>query len=83
MPTTISGSPAPIELTSTPFQAILPPGLSGTSKRTSAPLRGRLVRSFERVPARGDPLLMLEADGTVMVWSDRNGYKIKPLNSVV
>src|SRR6478735_3204114 len=25
-------------------------------------------------------LLMLKADGTVMVWSDRDGYKVKPLN---
>ena len=25
-------------------------------------------------------LLMIKADGTVMVWSDRDGYKVKPLN---
>ena len=25
-------------------------------------------------------LLMLKGDGTVMVWSDRDGYKVKPLN---
>jgi RecB family endonuclease NucS len=25
-------------------------------------------------------LLMMKADGTVMVWSDRDGYKVKPLN---
>ncbi len=25
-------------------------------------------------------LLMVKADGTVMVWSDRDGYKVKPLN---
>ncbi|MDP9286121.1 MAG: endonuclease NucS [Actinomycetota bacterium] len=25
-------------------------------------------------------LLMLKADGTVMVWSDHDGYKVKPLN---
>jgi RecB family endonuclease NucS len=25
-------------------------------------------------------LLMFKADGTVMVWSDRDGYKVKPLN---
>ncbi|MGH2933399.1 MAG: endonuclease NucS [Gaiellaceae bacterium] len=25
-------------------------------------------------------LVMLKADGTVMVWSDRDGYKVKPLN---
>src|SRR6476646_1481428 len=25
-------------------------------------------------------LLMLKADGTVMVWSDNDGYKVKPLN---
>jgi RecB family endonuclease NucS len=25
-------------------------------------------------------LLMLKADGTVMVWSDADGYKVKPLN---
>jgi RecB family endonuclease NucS len=25
-------------------------------------------------------LLMIKADGTVMIWSDRDGYKVKPLN---
>jgi endonuclease len=25
-------------------------------------------------------LVMVKADGTVMVWSDRDGYKVKPLN---
>jgi RecB family endonuclease NucS len=25
-------------------------------------------------------LLMIKADGTVLVWSDRDGYKVKPLN---
>jgi RecB family endonuclease NucS len=25
-------------------------------------------------------LLMIKADGTVMLWSDRDGYKVKPLN---
>jgi endonuclease len=25
-------------------------------------------------------LLIIKADGTVMVWSDRDGYKVKPLN---
>jgi RecB family endonuclease NucS len=25
-------------------------------------------------------LVMLKADGTLMVWSDRDGYKVKPLN---
>ena len=25
-------------------------------------------------------LIMVKADGTVMVWSDRDGYKVKPLN---
>jgi RecB family endonuclease NucS len=25
-------------------------------------------------------LVMMKADGTVMVWSDRDGYKVKPLN---
>src|SRR3954454_23832290 len=25
-------------------------------------------------------LLMLKADGTIMVWSDHDGYKVKPLN---
>ena len=26
-------------------------------------------------------LVMVKADGTVMVWSDRDGYKVKPLKS--
>ena len=26
-------------------------------------------------------LVMLKADGTVMLWSDADGYKVKPLNS--
>jgi RecB family endonuclease NucS len=26
-------------------------------------------------------LLMVKADGTVMIWSDNDGYKVKPLNS--
>jgi hypothetical protein len=26
---------------------------------------------------------MLKADGTVMVWSDADGYKVKPLNWMV
>jgi endonuclease len=25
-------------------------------------------------------LLLFKADGTVMVWSDGDGYKVKPLN---
>lgn len=25
-------------------------------------------------------LVMIKADGTVMVWSDRDGYKVKPQN---
>jgi RecB family endonuclease NucS len=36
-----------------------------------------------RLTARLPPatrLVMFKADGTVMVWSDRDGYKVKPLN---
>src|SRR4029453_12482779 len=46
-PTTISGSPAPIELTSTPCQAILPPGRSGNSRRTRALERRLQLRQRE------------------------------------